>query len=210
MIVYGSSLSPFVRKVLAFAAEKGIELELKPTGLGNKDPIPRGGPFARCPAFGMAIRHSDSSAIIAYLEAVKPEPNLIPAETQGSGATIWYDEFADTILFACGGKSSSTGWSRRASSAGRGRGSGREGRCEELPPLLDYLRRVIPASNIWRGPADARRHRGGEPVRQFAAHPCRARPARHPSSPPMSRRSRPAELQALDRPRDRLPERTAA
>ena len=35
MIVYGSSLSPFVRKVLAFGAEKGIELELKPTGLGN-------------------------------------------------------------------------------------------------------------------------------------------------------------------------------
>ena len=30
MIVYGSSLSPFVRKVIAFASEKGIELELKP------------------------------------------------------------------------------------------------------------------------------------------------------------------------------------
>jgi glutathione S-transferase len=29
MILYGSSLSPFVRKVLAFAAEKGIEVELK-------------------------------------------------------------------------------------------------------------------------------------------------------------------------------------
>jgi glutathione S-transferase len=38
MIVYGSSLSPFVRKVMAFAAEKGIEIELKPGGLGNKDP----------------------------------------------------------------------------------------------------------------------------------------------------------------------------
>jgi len=35
MIVYGSSLSPFVRKVLAFAAEKGIELEVKPTGLAT-------------------------------------------------------------------------------------------------------------------------------------------------------------------------------
>jgi len=29
MIVYGASLSPFVRKVLAFAAEKGIEVEHK-------------------------------------------------------------------------------------------------------------------------------------------------------------------------------------
>ena len=38
MIVYGSSLSPFVRKVLAFAAEKGIEIELTDdarTLLGN-------------------------------------------------------------------------------------------------------------------------------------------------------------------------------
>ena len=30
MILCGSSLSPFVRKVLAFAAEKGVELELQP------------------------------------------------------------------------------------------------------------------------------------------------------------------------------------
>ena len=32
MILYGSSLSPFVRKVLAFAGEKGLDIELKPTG----------------------------------------------------------------------------------------------------------------------------------------------------------------------------------
>ena len=32
MILYGSSLSPYVRKVLAYAGEKGIELDLKPTG----------------------------------------------------------------------------------------------------------------------------------------------------------------------------------
>ena len=32
MILYGSSLSPFVRKVLGFAGEKGIEL-VGPNGL---------------------------------------------------------------------------------------------------------------------------------------------------------------------------------
>ena len=37
MIVYGSSMSPFVRKVLAFAAEKGIAVESKPVGLGSED-----------------------------------------------------------------------------------------------------------------------------------------------------------------------------
>src|SRR3954466_15645571 len=32
MILYGSSLSPYTRKVLAYAGEKGIELDLQPTG----------------------------------------------------------------------------------------------------------------------------------------------------------------------------------
>ena len=34
MIVYGNSLSPFVRKVLAFASEKAIEVELVAAGMG--------------------------------------------------------------------------------------------------------------------------------------------------------------------------------
>src|SRR3954466_1031030 len=38
MILYGSSLSPYVRKVLAFAAEKGIELEVQPTGTAPGQP----------------------------------------------------------------------------------------------------------------------------------------------------------------------------
>ena len=52
MIVYGSSISPFVRKVLAFAAEKGLEVELKPSGLGNKDPeFLEASPFGKMPGF---------------------------------------------------------------------------------------------------------------------------------------------------------------
>ena len=35
MILFGSSMSPFVRKVLAYANEKGIELELRAMGLGS-------------------------------------------------------------------------------------------------------------------------------------------------------------------------------
>ena len=38
MILYGSSLSPYARKVLAFAAEKGIELEVQPIGAGLGQP----------------------------------------------------------------------------------------------------------------------------------------------------------------------------
>jgi glutathione S-transferase len=149
MIVYGSSLSPFVRKVLAFAAEKGIAVELKPTGLGNRDPeFLEASPFGKMPGFrdgDFAI--SDSTAIVAYLEAIKPEPNLIPTEARARARTIWFDEYSDTILFACGGKM----FFNRIVAP---RFLGQEGdeaiaakaECEELPPLLAYLEGVIPDS----------------------------------------------------------------
>src|SRR4028119_128358 len=100
MMGYGSSLSPFVRKVLAFAAEKGIEVESKPVGLGDQSPDFReASPFGKIPGFrdgDFAI--SDSSAIIAYLDALKPDPNLIPIDPKTRARTIWYEEFGDTIL----------------------------------------------------------------------------------------------------------------
>ena len=151
MIVYGSSLSPFVRKVLAFAAEKGIEVELKPTGLGNKDPeFIEASPFGKMPGLrdgDFAI--SDSSAIVAYMEAIKPEPNLIPTEPRARARTIWFDEYADTILFACGGKMF---FNRIVAPRFLGQKGDEEiaakAECEELPPLLDYLERVAPASGF--------------------------------------------------------------
>ena len=51
MILYGSSLSPYVRKVLAFAGEKGIELELEPTGFPNHSiEFLEASPFRKMPA----------------------------------------------------------------------------------------------------------------------------------------------------------------
>jgi glutathione S-transferase len=151
MIVYGSSLSPFVRKVLAFAAEKGIEVELKQIGLGNKEPdFIEASPFGKMPALrdgDFAI--SDSSAIVAYLEAVKPEPNLIPTDPRARARTIWFDEYSDTILFACGGKMF---LNRIVAPRFLGQPGDEavaaKAECEELPPLLDYLERVIPDSGF--------------------------------------------------------------
>ena len=147
MILYGSTLSPFVRKVMAFAAEKGVELELKPTGFPSLEPdFCAASPFGKMPAlqdgdFALA----DSSAIIHYLEAKYPEPALIPAEPRARGRTIWFDEFADTILFGCGQKIffnrivapyflKRPGDAQTAEAAER----------DELPPILDYLETVVP------------------------------------------------------------------
>jgi hypothetical protein len=77
MILYGSSMSPYVRKVLAFAGEKEIELDVRPIGIGSEDPeFRKASPFGKMPAlvdgdFGLA----DSSAIIHYLEAGIPIPH---------------------------------------------------------------------------------------------------------------------------------------
>ncbi len=149
MIVYGSSMSPYVRKVLAFAAEKGMELELKPLGLGSDDPdFLAASPFKKIPGFRDGdFTIADSTAIITYLDAVQPEPNLIPLEPKARARTVWYEEFGDTILCACGGKM----FFNRIVAP---RFLGREGDLamadaaerNELPSLLDYLEQVMPES----------------------------------------------------------------
>jgi len=151
MIVYGSSLSPFVRKVLAYAGEKGIELESRPVGPGSQDPeFLEASPFRKFPAFRDGdFTVADSSAIIAYLEAIQPEPELIPVEPRARARTIWYDEFADTIVSACGARM----FFNRVVAP---RFLKRDGdlavadkaECEELPPILDYIERVIPESGF--------------------------------------------------------------
>jgi glutathione S-transferase len=151
MIVYGSSMSPFVRKVLAFAVEKGIEVETKPLGLGSDDPeFLAASPFRKIPALSdgeFAI--SDSSAIVTYLEALKPEPILIPAEAKARARTIWFDEFADTIIGTCGTKMFfnrivAPRFLKRPGDAA----VADKAENEELPPILDYLERSIPESGF--------------------------------------------------------------
>src|SRR3982751_3597054 len=106
MILYGSSLSPFVRKVLGYAGEKGIELEVEATGPFNPTPqFLEASSFRKMPALRDGdYTLADSTAIIHYLEAKFPEPVMIPAEPELRGRTIWFEEFADTILCACGAK----------------------------------------------------------------------------------------------------------
>ena len=153
MILYGSSLSPFVRKVLAFADEKGLGLELRPTGEAPGQPSAdflAASPLRKMPALlDGDYRLADSSAIIQYLEALHPEPNLIPTEPKARGRTIWFEEYGDTILMACGGKM----FFNRVVAP---RFLGREGDAaiadtaeqDELPPILSYLESAIPESGF--------------------------------------------------------------
>ena len=147
MILYGSTLSPFVRKVMAFAGEKGVEIELKPTGFPNPEAdFCAASPFRKMPALRDGdYALADSSAIVHYLEAKYPEPALIPAEPRARGRTIWFDEFSDTILFGCGQKM----FFNRIVAPFFLKRPGDEAVAEaalhdELPPILDYLEKIVP------------------------------------------------------------------
>lgn len=157
MILYGASLSPFVRKVLAYAAEKDIAIELRPGGMGRGGAeFEQASPFRKMPALrdpgaddGKDFTVCDSSAIVAYLEARFPEPNLIPAEPRARARTIWYDEFGDTIVMGCGGKMF---FNRVVSPRFLGQpgdlAAADMAERDELPPILDYLEHAIPDSGF--------------------------------------------------------------
>ena len=154
MIIYGSTMSPFVRKAIAFAAEKAIAIEVKSVGIGDPDPGFRAAsPFGKMPALdddGFTL--ADSSAICHYLDALQPDPVLIPAAPRLRGKTIWFEEFADTILFACGAQ---IFFNRIVAPRFLGRdgdlAAADKAEREMLPPILEYLEGVIPDSGYLVG-----------------------------------------------------------
>ena len=149
MIVFGNTLSPFVRKTLAFGTEKGLDVQLVAAGLGQGPPeFKQASPFGKMPGFQDGdFMISDSTAIITYMEAVKPDPNLIPADPKARARAIWYEEFADTIVGACVGK---VFFNRVVAPRFLGRdgdlAAADEAQSVEFPKLVDYLETVIPAS----------------------------------------------------------------
>ncbi|WP_419814832.1 glutathione S-transferase family protein [Glacieibacterium sp.] len=154
MIIYGSSMSPFVRKTMAFAAEKQVEFELVQATLGSSDPAFReASPFGKMPAMRDGdFTLADSTAICLYLEALHPTPELVPTDAKLRGKAIWFDEFADTIVCTCGGKMFfnrivSPIFLKRAGDLAMAD----KAENEELPPILDYLETQIPDSDFLVG-----------------------------------------------------------
>jgi glutathione S-transferase len=104
LIVYGGSVSPFVRKVRVVLAEKGAEYKLEPVSPFSPPPdFLAISPLKRIPV----LRDTDlpepntipdSSAIADYLEHKFPKPALYPADPFLRARAIFFEEYADTIL----------------------------------------------------------------------------------------------------------------
>jgi glutathione S-transferase len=101
LIVYGAPLSPFVRKLRLFLAEKGLEYQLEIiTPFGQPEWYRELSPLGRIPAlkdddFALA----DSSVICHYLEEKYPDLEALYGSTPAQRARInWLEKYADYEL----------------------------------------------------------------------------------------------------------------
>lgn len=98
--IIGSFVSPYVRKVLACLALKGVEYEIDPiTPFYGNDEFERLSPLRRIPVLtdGDVIL-CDSSVICAYLDEAYPGQPLLPAGPADRARARWLEEYADTRL----------------------------------------------------------------------------------------------------------------
>jgi glutathione S-transferase len=150
LIVYGGSISPFVRKVRILLAEKGIQYTLEAVNPFSPPPdFLAISPLKRIPVLRDTDRPEpntlpDSSIICDYLEHKFPKPALYPSEPFERARALWYEEYADSVM---------------ATNIGGGlffervvkkmmRGQTDEAVCqktlaEKLPPLFEHLEHEV-------------------------------------------------------------------
>jgi glutathione S-transferase len=104
--IYGTIMSPFVRKARAFMAEKGIDYTLDqvnvfdpPEWFLDISPLKRIPVMRHTTAGGECIL-PDTSVICAYLERAFPKNNLYPSDIAEYGRALWFEEYGDTDLAA--------------------------------------------------------------------------------------------------------------
>ena len=100
MRIIGSFVSPYVRKVLACMALKGLDYEIDPiTAFYGNDEFERLSPLRRIPVLiDDDVVLSDSSVICAYLDEKYPDTPLLPQGVKERARARWLEEYADTRL----------------------------------------------------------------------------------------------------------------
>lgn len=104
LILYGGSISPFVRKVCLVLAEKGLDFTHEyinpfapPPGFLEISPLKRI-PVLRDTDLPEPNTIADSTVIVDYLEQKFPKPPLYPREAFPRARALWFEEYADTAL----------------------------------------------------------------------------------------------------------------
>ena len=150
LILYGSNLSPFVRKVRVLLIEKGVDYTLNQINPFRQPPeFSAISPLKRIPVLrdtDVAEPNTlpDSSVIADYLENKFPEPALYPKSHFARARALWFEEYADGGLFPVIG----TGLFFERVVKKFQRGVTDTALCartvqESLPPFFDYLENEI-------------------------------------------------------------------
>lgn len=163
LVIYGSPVSPFVRKVAGLCIEKGVDYEVEAVNVFDPPQWFRDiSPMKRIPVLrdrsvaeeGVAGTIADSSAICAMIERKHPVPALYPADPMALGEALFIEEYADTSLAAAGG----LGIFRPiffAVSKGEEPDlpKARDGWANQLPPIFDVLETRLAGREFFAGEA---------------------------------------------------------
>jgi glutathione S-transferase len=155
MRIIGSYVSPYVRKVLACLALKGLSYEIDPiVPFYGDEEFERLSPLRRIPVLidgDLVI--SDSSVICAYLDEAYPGHPLFPAGPADRARARWLEEFADTrmgevLIWRLFNQLAikPAVWGEKAD-----RTAVDKTIAEDLPAVLDYLESQVPASGYLFG-----------------------------------------------------------
>jgi glutathione S-transferase len=153
--LYGSSLSPYVRKVVLVLEDKGLAYEQDPLSpvRNPSEEFLRISPLRKIPVLrdGDFVL-PDSSVICRYLEDAHPEPALYPSDVRARAFACWLEEFSDSKLaISLAGIAGERLFKPRflkqpADEANVARIVG-----EELPGPLSYLESVTPRAGFLCG-----------------------------------------------------------
>jgi glutathione S-transferase len=149
LVIYGSPISPFVRKVAGLCIAKDVPYTVEAVNVFDPPAWFRDiSPMKRIPVLrdrsvaeeGLAGTIPDSSAICAFIEKKHPAPALYPQDPMALGEALFIEEFADTSLAMAGG----LGIFRPiffAISKGEAPGleKARDAWANQLPPIFDLL-----------------------------------------------------------------------
>lgn len=100
LLIIGSYLSPYVRKVLILLELKGVPYQVDPiVPFFGDDQFARLSPLRQVPVLvdGDLVLN-DSSVICQYLEERYPEPRLYPEDIATRAQARWLEEYADSRL----------------------------------------------------------------------------------------------------------------
>ena len=102
MLIVGSPVSPYVRKILALLHLKGLDYEIDPiTPFYGNDEFSRLSPLRRIPVLiDGDLVVNDSTVIAEYLDTLSPVGRLIPAIGKERAEVRCWEAIADGVLDA--------------------------------------------------------------------------------------------------------------